>query len=53
MPRASVLAVNSGSSSVKFALFTSDPQPMPLQRGTIDVTDRRAVAGQLIERIAA
>jgi acetate kinase len=49
--RTSTLAVNSGSSSVKFALFTSDPQPTLLQRGSIDVTDRTAVAAQLLERL--
>jgi acetate kinase len=47
-----MLAVNSGSSSVKFALFTNDSDPTPLRRGSIDVTDRSTVAGQLLERIA-
>jgi acetate kinase len=52
MAQASVLAVNSGSSSVKFALFTADAEPVPVLRGTIEVTDRRTVAEQLIERVA-
>jgi acetate kinase len=52
MPQASVLAVNSGSSSLKFALFTSDGPLLPLQRGTIDVTNRDAAGGQLMAHIA-
>jgi acetate kinase len=48
----SVLAVNSGSSSIKWALFTLGPQPTALSRGALDKPERAAAIEQLIERIA-
>jgi acetate kinase len=49
----SLLAINSGSSSIKFALFTQAPEPEALVRGTLDVSDRTRAIEQLLERIAA
>src|SRR4051812_23793330 len=48
----SVLAINSGSSSLKFALFTFAPEPEALCRGTIDAPARATAAEQLLERVA-
>jgi acetate kinase len=48
MRHGSLLAVNSGSSSVKFALFTYEARPSALRRGTIDATVRHTVAERLI-----
>lgn len=48
----SVLAINSGSSSIKFALFTLAPDPRALCRGTLDEPDRATAIEQLIQRIA-
>lgn len=53
----SVLAVNSGSSSIKFALFTFGPGPTPLCRGSVDRPDNEDELGTsafdaLIERVA-
>jgi acetate kinase len=52
-PLRSVLAVNSGSSSIKFALFTLAAEPGVLQRGTVDEAGRAQAVEQLIDRIAA
>jgi acetate kinase len=54
-PRAerSVLALNSGSSSIKFGLFTFEPEPRALCRGTADASSRGTAADQLLERVAA
>jgi acetate kinase len=53
MPRAnrSVLAINSGSSSIKFGLFTFAPEPAVLCRGTIDQPTRRTAIDDVLERI--
>jgi acetate kinase len=51
MRRGSLLAVNSGSSSVKFALFTSAPRPSALCRGSLDVAARHTVPQRLLERV--
>jgi acetate kinase len=48
---ASLLAVNSGSSSVKFALFTAEPRPSQLGRGTIDATPRHTLAERRTARV--
>jgi len=47
----SLLAINRGSSSVKFALFTFDAQPAPLTRGTIEVSDHRTMAQRVIDHV--
>jgi acetate kinase len=47
----SVLAINSGSSSVKFGLFTLAPEPSALCRGTIDEAAHATTVDQLLERI--
>src|SRR3954447_15623709 len=49
----SILAINSGSSSVKFGLFTMDPEPRALCRGTVDTADRNATLQNLFARISA
>ena len=48
---ASVLVINSGSSSVKYALFQFEPAPTLLRRGAVDRHDSPAVA-QILEAIA-
>jgi acetate kinase len=48
----SLLAVNGGSSSIKFALFTLAPQPRALRRGTLDEPERATALEQLLERVA-
>jgi acetate kinase len=48
----SVLAINSGSSSIKFALFTLEGEPGALCRGTLDEPDRKTAIEQLIEKVA-
>jgi acetate kinase len=48
----SVLAINSGSSSVKFALFTLAPAPSVLRRGTIDEAAGATTVDQVLERVA-
>jgi acetate kinase len=48
----SVLAVNSGSSSIKFALFGLGPHPTALCRGTLDEPARATAIEQLIGRVA-
>jgi acetate kinase len=52
-PNRSVLAVNSGSSSIKFALFSLGPEPKPLHRGSLDAPERTTAIEQLLERVAA
>src|SRR5687768_10347968 len=49
----SVLALNRGSSSTKFALFTWDASPRLLSRGTADGGDPEEVLDRLIEQLAA
>jgi acetate kinase len=48
----SILAVNSGSSSIKFALFTLAPEPEPLSRGELDADARQTAAVELMNRIS-
>jgi acetate kinase len=48
----SVLTINSGSSSIKFALFTLAPDPRALCRGALDEPDRATAIEQLIQRVA-
>jgi acetate kinase len=48
----SILAVNRGSSSVKFGLFTFEPEPQALSRGTVEVRERGAVLDLLRSQIA-
>src|SRR5713101_7279481 len=47
----SVLAINSGSSSIKFGLFTLAPEPSALRRGTIDEAARATTVDQVLERV--
>jgi acetate kinase len=47
----SVLALNSGSSSVKYALFTFAEQPTELCRGALDASDREAATGRLLAQL--
>ncbi|HEV3214498.1 MAG TPA: acetate/propionate family kinase [Vicinamibacterales bacterium] len=47
----SVLAINGGSSSVKFALFTLAPEPLALRRGTIDEAPGATTVDQVLERV--
>lgn len=47
-----MLAINSGSSSTKFAVFTIAPAPAPLCRGTIDEAAGAATIAQVLERAA-
>jgi acetate kinase len=51
-PNRSVLAINRGSSSVKFGLFTIAPDPSALSRGTIDEASHATTVDQVLERIA-
>jgi len=49
----SILAINSGSSSVKFALFTLASEPSALCRGTIDAPlNATTIVDEVLERIA-
>src|SRR6266550_3411440 len=48
----SVLAINSGSSSIKFALFTFAPRPQALCRGALDEAEPARAIEQLIARVA-
>ena len=48
----SVLTINSGSSSIKFGLFTLEPEPKALCRGALDQPERATVVEQLIARVA-
>jgi acetate kinase len=48
----SVLAVNSGSSSIKFALFGVAAEPALLDRGSLDAPDRATAIDQVLERLA-
>jgi acetate kinase len=48
----SVLAMNSGSSSIKFGLFTLAPEPSPLCRGSIDEAAHAIAVDQVLERVA-
>lgn len=53
MPSRSVLAVNSGSSSLKFALFTLSDEPAPLVRGTAAITDPAAAVEFVLANVAS
>jgi acetate kinase len=48
----SFLSVNSGSSSVKFALFSFGPEPKALCRGSLDRPDRATALEQVLENVA-
>lgn len=48
----SVLALNSGSSTIKFGLFTFESEPKALCRGTADASSRETAVQQLLERLA-
>jgi acetate kinase len=48
----SVLALNRGSSSLKFGLFTLSPDAAPLSRGTVAVSDDRTAFEQVIARVS-
>ena len=50
---ASVLVINSGSSSVKYALFRFEPTPALLRRGTIDRRESSPAVAQVLEAIAS
>jgi acetate kinase len=47
----SVLAVNSGSSSIKFALFSLEAEPRTLRRGTLQVQNRETAATRLFDEV--
>jgi len=47
----SVLAINSGSSSIKFGLFTLALEPSALRRGAIDEASRVTTVDQVLERV--
>jgi acetate kinase len=47
----SVLAINSGSSTIKFALFAFGPQPEALCRGALDQPDRATALEQVLDRV--
>ena len=47
----SLLAVNSGSSSIKFGLFTFAPEPLPLRRGTANASSRGMAVSELMQHI--
>jgi acetate kinase len=49
----SVLAINSGSSSVKFALFQLTPAPALVRRGTIDLTGSPFSLDRLLASLSA
>jgi acetate kinase len=49
----SVLVINSGSSSVKFALFTLDPQCAVLGRGSVDPSSPDAAVEHVLASMAA
>jgi acetate kinase len=48
-----VLAVNSGSSSIKYAVFTLESDPKQLSRGTVDANARENAAAELLRRVEA
>jgi acetate kinase len=47
----SLLAINSGSSTLKYALFTFAREPQALSRGLLDVPERATAIERLLERI--
>jgi len=49
----SVLALNRGSSSLKFGLFTLSPEAAALSRGTVTISDGRTAFEQVIARVSA
>ncbi len=49
----SVLALNRGSSSIKFALFSRSAQPAELARGTVDADADRGAFDQVIAGVAS
>src|SRR5688500_6831239 len=48
----SVLALNRGSSSLKFGLFTLSPDAAALSRGTVPVSDDRTAFEQVLARVS-
>jgi len=48
----SVLVLNSGSSSIKFALFGLEPEPTALCRGILSEPDRATAIDQLTQRVS-
>ncbi len=48
----SVLALNRGSSSLKFGLFTLSPDAAPLSRGTVAISDDRTAFEQVLARVS-
>ena len=50
---ASVLVINSGSSSVKYALFRFEPTPALLRRGTVDRRESSPAVAQVLKAIAS
>jgi acetate kinase len=46
-----VLAINAGSSSVKFALFALAPEPLALCRGTIEEAASATTVDRVLERV--
>ncbi len=49
----SLLAINCGSSSIKFGLFTCEPAPVVLGRGSVSAPATAAAFEQVMERVAA
>jgi acetate kinase len=45
------LAINSGSSNIKFGVFTAAGQPAALHRGTIDGPDRSSAVARLLSEV--
>lgn len=52
MTTPSLLAVNSGSSSLKYALFTREAEPAALQKGTLPADARESAAASLLHHLA-
>jgi acetate kinase len=48
----SVLALNRGSSSLKFGLFTLSPAAAPLSRGTVAVSEDRTAFERVVARVS-
>ena len=48
----SVLALNRGSSSLKFGLFTLSPDAAPLSRGTVAVSEDRTAFERVVARVS-
>lgn len=52
-PKRSVLAVNSGSSSLKFALFSVGPEPALMRRGSLEIPEPTTAIEELLKEVAA